>query len=86
MNERPNPVETDRPTVAEGPSEYLRSVVQRASQNEDLFWGLRGSGGNLAVVTSLEYRLHEVGPVLGGAVCYPTDKVKDLVHLCVLGT
>ena len=57
-----------------------RLLTASASENEDLFWGLRGSGGNLGVVTSLEYRLHEVGPVLGGAVCYPTDKAKDLVH------
>lgn len=57
-----------------------RSLTASASQNEDLFWGVRGSGGNLGIVTSLEYRLHDVGPVLGGAVCYPTDKAKELVH------
>jgi len=57
-----------------------RLLIASASENEDLFWGLRGSGGNLGVVTSLEYRLHEVGRVFGGAVCYPTDKAKDLVH------
>jgi len=57
-----------------------RLLTASVSENEDLFWGLRGSGGNLGVVTSLEYRLHEVGPVLGGAVCYPTDKAKDLMH------
>ena len=57
-----------------------RLFTASASENEDLFWGLRGSGGNLGVVTSLEYRLHEVGPVLGGAVCHPIDKAKDLMH------
>jgi FAD/FMN-containing dehydrogenase len=57
-----------------------RLLTARASENEDLFWGLRGSGGNLGIVTSLEYRLHDVGPVLGGAVCYPTDKAKDVMH------
>lgn len=51
-----------------------------ASENEDLFWGVRGSGGNLGIVTSLEYRLHEVGPVLGGAVFYPVDKTGDVLH------
>lgn len=57
-----------------------RFLTASASENEDLFWGLRGSGGNLGVVTSLEYRLHVVGPVLGGAVCHPVDKAKDVVH------
>src|SRR5215469_9953392 len=57
-----------------------RLLIATALENEDLFWGLRGSGGNLGIVTSLEYRLHEVGPVLGGAVCYPTNQAKDLLH------
>jgi len=57
-----------------------RLLTASASGNEDLFWGVRGSGGNLGIVTSLEYRLHEVGPVLGGAVCYPVEKAKDMVH------
>lgn len=55
-------------------------LTASAGQNEDLFWGVRGSGGNLGIVTSLEYRLHEVGVVLGGAVCYPTDQAKELMH------
>jgi len=36
--------------------------------NPDLFWATRGGGGNVGIVTSFEYRLHEVGPVLGGGV------------------
>ncbi len=41
-------------------------------QNADLFWALRGGGGNFGVVTELELALHPVGPaVLGGAVFYP---------------
>jgi len=57
-----------------------RLLTANPSENEDLFWGLRGSGGNLGIVTSLEYRLHEVGPVFGGAVCHPTNKARDLVY------
>ena len=54
-------------------------LTANASENEDLFWGVRGSSGNLGIVTSLEYRLHEVGPVLGGAVFYPVAKTKDVL-------
>ena len=42
-----------------------------ADENTDLFWGLRGGGGNFGVATALIYRLHEVGPVYGGTLVYP---------------
>jgi FAD/FMN-containing dehydrogenase len=57
-----------------------RLLTANASENADLFWGLRGSGGNLGIVTSLEYRLHPVGHVLGGAVFYPAGKAKEVLH------
>jgi FAD/FMN-containing dehydrogenase len=57
-----------------------RLLTANASENADLFWGVRGGGGNFGVVTSLEYRLHEVGPVLGGAVFYPLAKTKEVVR------
>jgi FAD/FMN-containing dehydrogenase len=57
-----------------------RLLTANASENPDLFWGVRGGGGNFGVVTSLEYRLHEVGPVLGGAVFYPLTKTREVVR------
>lgn len=54
-----------------------RLLTASTTENPDLFWGLRGSGGNLGIVTSLEYRLHEVGPVFAGGVLYPLSFAKE---------
>ena len=52
------------------------------AENPDLFWGLRGGGGNFGVVTSIEYRLHPVNPVIfGGMVIWPYDQARDAVRL-----
>jgi hypothetical protein len=48
-----------------------RVLTANARENEDLFWGIRGGGGNFGVVTSLEYQLHPVGLVLAGGLSYP---------------
>jgi FAD/FMN-containing dehydrogenase len=57
----------------------LRQVSQR--EHFDLFWAIRGGGGNFGVVTSFEFRLHEVGPeVLAGLVIYPFDQARSLAQ------
>jgi FAD/FMN-containing dehydrogenase len=58
-------------------------AVVRASSNEhpDLYWGLRGGGGNFGIVSRFEYRLHEFGPdVLAGQVIYPLERARELLR------
>lgn len=57
-----------------------RLLRASADDNKDLFWGLRGGGGNFGVVTSLEYQLHRVGPVLGGEIVFPLDQAKKVLR------
>jgi FAD/FMN-containing dehydrogenase len=55
-------------------------VVASADRNPDLFWALKGGGGNFGVVTGFEFRLHEVGPLLyGGMMLFPIDAAVDLL-------
>jgi FAD/FMN-containing dehydrogenase len=51
-----------------------------ANENPDLFWGLRGGGGNFGIVTSFEYQLHEVGTLLAGMVVHPFDKAGEVLR------
>ncbi len=52
-----------------------------ASENADLFWGIRGGGGNFGVVTRFEYQLHPVGPeVFAGLLVYPHDQAKSVLR------
>jgi FAD/FMN-containing dehydrogenase len=56
--------------------------VVRASEteNQDLFWALRGGGGNFGVVTSFEFKLHALGlEVLSGLIVHPLEKAGDLL-------
>jgi FAD/FMN-containing dehydrogenase len=58
-----------------------RLLTASADENADLFWGLRGGGGNFGVATSFEYRLHQVGPVLGGVLIYPLARAKEIFRI-----
>ncbi|XYH92706.1 FAD-binding oxidoreductase [Sorangium sp. So ce1128] len=55
-------------------------VVASSSENPDLFWGMRGGGGNFGIVTSFEYRVHPVGQVLAGMLLYPLAKAKRVLR------
>ncbi|MGA9119147.1 MAG: FAD-binding oxidoreductase [Bacteroidota bacterium] len=56
-------------------------VKVSATDNPDLFWAIRGGGGNFGVVTSFEFRLHKVGPqVLAGLIIHPLDAAKDVLR------
>ncbi len=51
------------------------------TENRELYWALRGGGGNFGVVTTFEYELHPVGPlVYGGAMYYPGEEAGDLLR------
>ena len=57
--------------------------IQQAGKDEepDLFWAVRGGGGNFGVVTSFEYQLHPVGPTItGGLIAHPFDRARDLLR------
>lgn len=57
-----------------------RFLVASEENNEDLFWALRGGGGNFGVVTSFEYQLHPVADIFAGIFFYPLDHVRDVLE------
>jgi len=64
-----------------------RILRASADENADLFWGLRGGGGNFGIVTSFEFRLHPVGPVVtAGAIFFPDEAAADLLRSTATGS
>jgi hypothetical protein len=60
-----------------------RQVEASPKSNPDLFWAIRGGGGNFGVVTALEYQVHPVDQVLSGALTYPPGQIPDLLQAFV---
>jgi FAD/FMN-containing dehydrogenase len=59
-----------------------RLVRASSDENPDLFWGLRGGGGNFGVVTGIEYTLYPVGPeIVGGVVAWPASEAAGVLEL-----
>jgi FAD/FMN-containing dehydrogenase len=59
-----------------------RLVRASEGENADLFWGLRGGGGNFGVVTGIDYRLHPVGPeIIGGLVAWPVEEAPKVLAM-----
>jgi FAD/FMN-containing dehydrogenase len=57
-----------------------RTTRVSADENAELFWAIRGGGGNFGVVTEFEYALHEIDPmVLGGRIVWPLDQASDVL-------
>jgi hypothetical protein len=57
-----------------------RRIEASQTSNADLFWAIRGGGGNFGVVTALEYQIHPVGRVLSGALNYPPGRIPELLQ------
>ena len=57
-----------------------RLITASEEENEDLFWGIRGGGGNFGVVTSFKYQLHPVGRVLGGGLRFSAAEARDVLR------
>jgi FAD/FMN-containing dehydrogenase len=57
-----------------------RVLTASARENADLFWGLRGGGGNFGIVTRFDLQLYPLGDVLGGMVIYPIERAREVMR------
>ena len=57
-----------------------RVLTANATENPELFWGVRGGGGNFGIVTSFEFQLHPVTTVLAGKVIYPIQQAREILR------
>jgi FAD/FMN-containing dehydrogenase len=58
-----------------------RLVHTSEEENQELLWGLRGGGGNFGIATSLEYKLHPIGPnILAGPIFFPGDRAEEVLR------
>src|SRR5205823_10744052 len=57
-----------------------RVLRASASEHPDLFWGVRGGGGNFGIVTAFEFELHPVGQVLAGKIVYPMKRAREVLR------
>ncbi|MEZ5077692.1 MAG: FAD-binding oxidoreductase [Solirubrobacterales bacterium] len=78
--ERKHGLACDNLVAAELVTADGRLVRAAAEENPDLFWALRGGGGNFGVVTAFEFRLHPVGPeVYAGLIFHPVERAPELI-------
>ncbi len=57
-----------------------RFVIANQRDHSDLFWAVRGGGGNFGVVTAFKFRLHPVSSIVGGPVFWPMDRAKEVMQ------
>jgi FAD/FMN-containing dehydrogenase len=57
-----------------------RLLVVNENENSDLYWAIRGGGGNFGIVTAFEFKLHDLEPITGGMAIYPESMLKEMFH------
>jgi FAD/FMN-containing dehydrogenase len=57
-----------------------KRLTASATQEADLFWAVRGGGGNFGIVTAFEFQLHPLGPVLAGMVLHPMERAREVLR------